>query len=344
VYQVTCDLQVVGKSKVSILIVRLMDKSLELNIFKCVYGQPNDWNIIPSEAPDFICLKDGKPILGVEVTELFTDQSDARLNKIHNYTLDLLNGGDFLHKEDKENIIIDRIKYIKNGESDGPEINAVIKELPSLAVRSDLLSDTIETKEGKVDKYIESSPAVDLIINDTSHLFFFDKYEDLIVPLSRLVNKGLIINSKFREIFLITITKDNSKVRIPLKLNLFAQDISILEKIIFEWKKQENISDTARTITILLYCLYKSGYKAISVITENKELGLIVGSHLFVYTKNGKNIRDYSTINEHLPKGKNISEIEDNVTSYDKEIANKILEDKQKYNCCLNLFMKVESI
>lgn len=323
--------------------VKLMDKSLELNLFKYVYGEPN-WQIIPSEAPDFLCAKKGTPILGSEITELFTDQSDARLKKIDGYSVNLLNGGDFLHKDDKENIKIKRVKYIKKGESDGPEINAIVKKMPNFLTKASLLGGTIENKEAKVEKYLESCPAVDLIINDGSKLFRFDKYEDMIIPISKIINRKIIINSKFREIYLITTNKDNLKVKVPLRLNFFAQDITILEKLVFKWKKQTGISDPAKAITVFLYCIYKSGYDTVSLISENNELGLIIGGHLYLYTKEGKNIRDYSTMHEQLPAGKKIFEIEDDVTSSDKEIADKILKNKENYKCCLNLFMKVEKV
>lgn len=324
--------------------VRLMDKSLELKLFKYVYGKPNWWQVIPSEAPDFLCVKDGERVVGVEVTELFTDQSDARLNKIDGYSLHLLNGRDFLHKDDKDNIKVDRVKYIKKGETDGPEINAIIKEMPNFLTKASLLCATIENKEIKVEKYLESCSVVDLIINDASNLFWFDKYEDMIIPLSNIIKRQIIINSKFREIYLMTTNKGNSKIKVPLKLNLFAQDITIIEKLVSKWKKENGVSDPAKAITVLLYCLYKSGYSTLVLTSENNEMGLIIGSHLYLYTKDGRNIRDYSTIQEQLPAGKKISEIEDDVTSSDKEIAEKILKDKHNYKCCLNLFMKVGKV
>lgn len=146
-----------------------MDKLLELKLFKYVYGEPNWWQVIASEAPDFLCVKDGKNVVGAEVTELFTDQSDARLNKIDGYSLHLLNGGDFLHKDDKENIKVDRIKYIKKGDTDGPEVDAIIKEMPNCMTKASLLRATIENKEVRVEKYLESCSVVDLIINDASN-------------------------------------------------------------------------------------------------------------------------------------------------------------------------------
>ncbi len=319
-----------------------MDKSLEHSLFEYVYGKPAWWQVIQSEAPDFLCVTNGVCILGVEVTELFTDESDARLMKIDGYSLHLLDGGDFLHKDDKDTIKVDRVKYIKKEENNGPEITAIIKELPNFRTKASLLSATIQNKEVKVTKYLESCPVVDLIVNDASRLFWFDKYEDMIVPLSELVDRQRIINSKFREIYLITSNKANETIKVPLKLNLFAQDITIIEKLVSKWKTENGNSDPVKASTILIYCLYKLGYSSVILISENNELGLIIGSHLFLYTKGGKNIRDYSTIPDQLPAGKSIREIEDDATHSDKKTAEEIMKQKQNYRCCLDLFMKIE--
>ena len=63
-------------------------------------------------------------------------------------------------------LIIDRVKYLKNGEEDGREINAIIQELPSFNERVTRVVNTIEDKEKKVDVYLKESPEVDLIVND----------------------------------------------------------------------------------------------------------------------------------------------------------------------------------
>ncbi len=319
-----------------------MDKSLELKLFRYVYGDPAWLKVAPSEKPDFLYLRNDKCILGVEVTELFTNKSDARLNKIDGYSGELLNGGDFRHKDDKVNIEVDRVKYIKKGENDGPEIDAIISELPKFPERVSLLANTIDTKEEKYSLYAASCPIVDLIINDASNLFWFDKFENLIVPLSRLIDKKIIVDSKFRKIFLITASKENSKVKIPLRLNFFAQDITILEKLIFDRKKDSKISDPNRAMKVLVYCLYRVGYRNVSLILENHNLGFVIGCHLYLYAKEGKNIRDYSTIHDELPTGESIYESKNELDDSEKGIAEKILEDKNNYRSCINLFMKVE--
>lgn len=323
-----------------------MDKQLEQELFEYVYGEYNGWSVCPSESPDFICEKNNNPILGSEVTELYYTESEARLRNIKTYTLDLLNGGRFRHKDDRKFLKIEKVKYVRRGENDGSEINAIINKIPDFDKRVELLTNTINAKEGKVESYLRSCPMVDLVINDASRFFLFEKYEDLFSPLSRFINRNSIIRSRFREIYLITSKQEGfleqSIVRIPLKLNLFAEDITILEDLIRNHKNVNEHKAKNRIFIILLYCLYKIGYEDISVISDEEGIGLTIGSCLFLYTKNGKNIREYMTVPEQLPKGDSISEVNDEINDKEVNIAIEILKNRKNYKCCMSLFMKAK--
>lgn len=321
-----------------------MDKLFERQIFDYVYGRRHEWKtIVEAEEPDFLCAKENT-LIGVEITELFLDQSDARLRRVDGYSLKLLNGGNFLHKSDKENIKIDKIKYFQNGDPGCPgiELSAIIQRVPHLTKKASLLSATIAAKEKKIKNYLKSCSAVDLIINDASALFMFDKYENMIIPLFNYIDRNLIANSGFREIYLITRNTDNIKIKVPLKLNMFAQDVTIIEKLLVEWGKTSDFSDSNKMVTILLYCLYKCGYKKLTLTVVNNELQLIIGSHLFSYTKEGKKIQDYSTHHEQLPRGIKLFEMLKEVKPFQKKIAKEILKKKKKKVYCLPLFEKVD--
>lgn len=320
-----------------------MDKPLELKLFRYIYGQPSNWGIIPSESPDFICSRNNEPILGVEVTELYHNESDARLKNINGYVLRLLSNGDYLHKDDKKNIRVERIKYTKKGEEDGREINAIIHEPYSFNEKTALLTKAIKNKEERIDVYLCSCSEVDLIINDASKIFRFDEFENFFFPFSRLIEACVIINSQFREIFLVTNQKGHSPVRIPLKLNLFAQDISIFENLIRNSPIHKKACDSKQVFKILFYCLYESGYKKISVVTNDGCIGLTIGCHQYLYSKVGKDIRDYSTIPKQLPKGQLLGELIKEIGESEKQIAKGILEERANYRSCLKLFFEVES-
>jgi hypothetical protein len=236
---------------------------------------------------------------------LYHNETDARIENLDGYGLSLLGGGDFRHKQDKKNIKVEFIEYRKKGETKGRKIKAIIHEPTSFAESISILSNTIKMKESKIATYLQACPEVDLVIDDASHLFRFDKYEDLFRPLSRLMNRPMVVNSRFREIFLIIKNKQNVLVRIPLKLNLFIEDVRIFEHLVHTLKESPG---TKNPFLILLCCLCQSGYKDIRIENVDGGIGLVAGNYLYLYSKAGRIIRDYTTIPEQTPKGELISE------------------------------------
>lgn len=319
-----------------------MDKPLELKLFRYIYGQPGNWSTMLSESPDFICTGNNEPIFGVEVTELYRNESDARLKNVNGYALSLLNGGDYLHKDDKKNIRVERVIYTKKGENEGRKINAIIQDYNSFDENTALLINAIKNKEEKIDEYLCSCSEVDLVINDASKIFSFDKFKNFFFPFSRSIETRVIISSQFREIFLVTNKKEQSSVKIPLKLNLFAQDINIFENLIRNSDVQKKICDAKQVFRVLFYCLYKSGYEKIPVATNDGCIGLTIGCHQYLYSPEGKHIYDYSTIPEQLPKGQLLGEFIKEIGEPEKQIATKILEERKNYSSCLKLFFEVE--
>jgi hypothetical protein len=316
-----------------------MDKSKESKLFEYVYGHCKDWNVKTHESPDFVCFRNNAPILGVEITELYHNETDARLKNLDDYGLRLLGGGDFRHKQDKKNIKVDFIEYRKKGEVKGRKIKAIIHEPTSFAESISTLSNTIKMKESKIATYLQMCPKVDLVIDDASHLFRFDKYEDLFRPLSKLINRPMIVNSHFREIFLIIKNKQNVLVRIPLKLNLFIEDVRIFEHLVHTLKESPS---TKNPFLILLCCLCQSGYKDIRIENVDGGIGLVVGNYLYLYSKTGRIIRDYTTIPEQMPKGELISETIRSAGETQRQVTNALVKERSRFKCCAPLFFEVK--
>lgn len=322
-----------------------MDKPAELELFHYIYGRGKDWDVISFESPDFLCNRDSSTVLGVEVTELWHNESDARLKNLEGYAFDLLDSGKYRHKDDKSNIKVDVVKYMPKGEEDkAKEINAIIHEMPGFKERVSLLEGAIKSKEDKASAYMRTCPVVDLIIEDASSLFWFEKYENIFHPISGFVNRSSVINSPFREIFVITKTKENKKVYISLKLNLFAEDIAIFEKFVVDSEHFHDSEEIARAFKVILYCLRSSSYGNLRTHTEDNGFGIIVGCHLYLYTGNGKHIRDYSTMPERLVPGDRIKDILCNVGETELKIANEFLEERKKCRAHMPLYFEVKSI
>lgn len=78
-----------------------MNKDDERRAFDLAYRAHDQWTIALGESPDFICLRHDQPLLGVEVTELWQHETDARLSNIGGYFDSLLDDEEVVHKDDR---------------------------------------------------------------------------------------------------------------------------------------------------------------------------------------------------------------------------------------------------
>ncbi|WP_420768268.1 hypothetical protein ACNR9V_12935 [Parageobacillus thermoglucosidasius] len=79
-------------------------KQNEMYILKSVYKTEKYKEVKQIEEPDFIITNHSNIKFGVEVTEYYYSETDARLRKIQNYFQDLINHERYGHKQDKKQL------------------------------------------------------------------------------------------------------------------------------------------------------------------------------------------------------------------------------------------------
>ena len=182
-----------------------MSKEDEREILRFVYGILDDRQLIDFESPDFLVRKDGVAVLGVEVTEYFDNDTETRLRKIPGYARELIESRKFRHKDDKLNIRVEQVIYLPGGDqAKAKPIIAIIHEPLHLARRLDLLSDLVNAKSTKIPAYLGNVPEVDIVINDPSFAFRFEDYNSFYHSIGTSGLRQTILQTAFREIFLIT--------------------------------------------------------------------------------------------------------------------------------------------
>ena len=90
-----------------------LNKKEEKEILNSLYSEQEN-TIEESERPDFILSKDGKRKFGVEITELFYNESSARLKKHKEYggkILKLNTQKKYMHKDDITNLVPIKLYY-----------------------------------------------------------------------------------------------------------------------------------------------------------------------------------------------------------------------------------------
>jgi hypothetical protein len=319
-----------------------VNKSLELSLFNSVYGGVMDWQVLQSESPDIVCIRNDSKILGVEITELWRNETQARLINVKNYAFNILRGGVYCHKNDVKNLRVEDIKYVPNGEEDKSiDLRAIISAVPNIRERVSLLETRLKAKEDKTPIYLAESPSVDLIVRDSSELFCFQEFEEIYVPISLFADRMAILNSSFREIFLVTGTKDNEQVYIPLKLNLFMEDIIRLENSLFTSGNFEGL-DMFERIETIMYSLSSLSYTKLRISLDKEGLGFLIGCCLYQYSSLGKHIYDYSTRPDNVPPSASLDEALGTIGSKIITVAEQILNQKRQVRKFFPLYFPVK--
>ena len=182
-----------------------MKKIAERVAFDRTYGPECSWAVNPTESPDFLCERSGRVVLGVEVTQLWQHETDARLKNMSGYTDSLLDGGNFRHKDDPAHVSVERLQIFSAG-SNTPyaEVEGLIRTLPTPAQRTAMLSAKIAQKAAKMGTYLSRCPVVDVIVEDASTLFWPMDLESLVQAISAGSERSSLLAAPFREIYLLT--------------------------------------------------------------------------------------------------------------------------------------------
>lgn len=297
-----------------------MDKREERLIFDMIYSASPALRVEEIERPDFVVFGLDRSV-GVEVTELYRNPVDAKMSKVPEYTLGLLDKTQAIHRNDREYIKVDQVELKdESGQSKG-ESTAIISEMPSLEGRIGLLMESIKSKERKAKGYKEKCDLVDLVISDASSLFMHNSFEEFFEPFWHMCDEDLIKKSSFREIFLISRERDNGLVVIPLRANLFLADCFAFESFINDGEYEEK--EGVELLDLLLASLYISGHQDIRISGGKYSFSLHYGAWELYYSDEGKRIRDRTLVSEDF-------EHESLIEVYE-EFSNEVIAEAEKF-------------
>ncbi len=197
----------------------------ERRIFDLVYAGRSFNEVRENENPDFLVrLFPDMPYFGVEVTEYYLTETNARIDNISDYTNKLLNGEDFKHKNDKKILTVSKIDIITASDTiHAKDVPAIIQEIPPPSRCAYDVAKRISAKADRLNDSTTECSHTNLIINDKTRLLRAMKKENFygIYFIPELIEA--ITTSPFREIFLVTFLQDEH-IYAPLKmLHLLAE-------------------------------------------------------------------------------------------------------------------------
>ena len=194
-------------------------KQEERRIFDLVYADRSFDEIKDFENPDFLVRYfPNTPYFGVEVTEYYLTETNARIDNISSYTEQLLNRGDFKHKDDRKVLNVTEIDIINRDDSvHAKNVSSIIQEVPPPIKCAYDVADRIISKSARLQASSAELSHANLIIKDKTGLLrlinkknFYGIY--FIPELIRAIS-----TAPFREIFLVTVLQDEN-VYVPLKM------------------------------------------------------------------------------------------------------------------------------
>lgn len=200
----------------------MVDKSRERKIVEMVFGDRSDVAIEETEKPDFRCRVSESIDFGVEVTEFYLSESQARLSNISGYATDLLKSKAYRHKDDKHRIPVETVVYHRAETGAKFEIEAIVCEATTVDDIVSKVGGAIELKNRKLEAYEGS--VVDLVVHDVEAVARFESVGKLIQSVKRTGVFGAIVGSKFREIYLVT-ALGGGWVCVPLRANMLVSEV-----------------------------------------------------------------------------------------------------------------------
>lgn len=290
---------------------KLNKREIEMQILKSVYKMDNFKEVIQVEEPDFILKTHSHLKFGVEITEYYYSESNARLRKIPNYFNDLLYHQKYRHKYDKKQLIVDDVSiYTKKG--DFKTISkAIVQHLPTRNEYLESLSEAIKTKNKKFEHYNQELNHINLIVAERSTIFVKLEKDNIYQHYFNSEFKNTIIKSPFREIYLLTRLKNESRVYIPLKLILFLSEVYLFGKIMELYSPNYDKPEEVFMRELAEYLL-KQGFNDIYLRRVQEKIEIVYAAYGIVFAEESTQIYDYN--NFHLPNHmENICEIKSSI-------------------------------
>ncbi|EHI43294.1 hypothetical protein OPAG_06569 [Rhodococcus opacus PD630] len=192
----------------------------ERAILHSVYDEDRFAEIRHRDRPDFAIhfpVDDPKGF-GVEITEIYQSGSDARLLNIQNYFSELIEGRRHRHRDDIEELKVDKVTVTnKDGVVTHEELTAIIRNAGHLPRIDEVLAGCISAKSHRLPDYIQEFRHVNLIVCDrvengpaVGEVYPASRF------LSRMV-KAAMNDSGFYEVFLVSTDRSGGQVVRPLR-------------------------------------------------------------------------------------------------------------------------------
>lgn len=194
-----------------------------------VYDEDQFASVDHQDEPDFVLQHHAAQVrFGVEVTDLYETESDARAQLRPRYISELLDGGPHLHRDDVEIFKVGRGQITdSDGTIKGTEIPMIVRPTPQHSEHADALATVVQKKGVRFNHYRTGLSHVNLIVVDRFEVPFGGHPE---YSITNLITGGLrtaLEETPFREVFVVTTRPDGDRIHRPLRMLLLIESFKL---------------------------------------------------------------------------------------------------------------------
>lgn len=201
----------------------------ELDALRAVYSEATVRSAVHHDRPDFLLTRQSPPLrFGVEITDIYPTESDARLQNRPGYIQQLFEGGPYIHRDDAKNIPVATVEVsAEDGNVKATGLPAIIQEVQDGPEHYEQIAEAIRIKSRKANAYTPWLNHLNLIIVD-----HFPNTEDRSEPYftGTLLGHGVraaLTASPFHEVFLVDRDKYGARAYRPLMLILLLEQFKL---------------------------------------------------------------------------------------------------------------------
>lgn len=304
-----------------------MNKAKEKIIFKYIYKSSKEADIIEKEKPDFWVKEHDGEYFGVEVTEYYYSEADARVKNIPHYVTGILENGIYSHKKDKKELKVSDAKILKPDGATIP-IRGILRENQSLEDYLKAINNIIQNKDKKILSYDKKLDYVNLIILDNERTLRFAEPDRFYELFYTSLIKQTILESKYREIYLITEFNGQGLLYFPLKQLLYVAIFYIFNGVLSKYYCSiGDIEDNEYVAWVDGY-LKHLGFNEVTIIGKGNTFEIIYGNTGIVIPPGKGKLIIYDYMNCKIPAEN--QRIELSTGKYMTEEFKKRIEDYSK--------------
>jgi hypothetical protein len=212
------------------------------------------------DRPDFVLRHRGADTaFGVEVTELYETEADARVELHPGYIPDLLAGGRHMHRQDPLVLKVEKVQLQdKDGNLKAADLPAIIRKIPSAHEHARAIAELLRRKTQQAAGYRQDLSHVNLLIVD--HLRAQRRPGDTYPTNELLVPdlKEALVVSPFREVFLVSMDNDWRHYR-PLQMLILVESFELFLGALAAFESSAALPDLADVLPLFVHTVKTMG-------------------------------------------------------------------------------------